>query len=344
MFSFESHDTFISEEQLQAKNARKDVDPDKHVEELDLEDPHHGGIFAGSKGFSRTQVHTCDLCSFQAFNPALFAVLDPNGLPPTANQPGTEEYTVNQLTNKFGFLRKLSKEDLATLKKEVKTIVDGGTLEHLSEVTQRVKQALNEFRERANSTDNDREYAEACEVMKVCAGCGGLIHGKQYWTEVEYTDLNKETYKAYTVTSEWRNQFQMSQVYLNTAGSNRQLKRGLRQINKWIDSKICWAAVNMANLTTKQRMLIQRGADWMTPLGGPNSKVNVIYICRKCNPHPQGSVHSGGWYLTTSAIVLDPATNKLTKIVNAQWKCPFCGAKYKLCSGARALCIDDREI
>ena len=81
----------------------------------------------------------------------------------------------------------------------------------------------------------------------------------------------------------------------------------------------------------------------MTPLGGPTSKVNIIYMCANCKPRPQGSIHSGGWFLTTSGIVSDPTTNKLTKIVHPRWKCPFCGAAYHLCNGAHALCIDDRE-
>ena len=80
----------------------------------------------------------------------------------------------------------------------------------------------------------------------------------------------------------------------------------------------------------------------MTPLGGPNSKVNIIYICVHCKPRHQGSIHSGGWFMTTSAIVIDPITQKLTKIVKPRWKCPFCGATYKLCNGSRALAIDDR--
>ena len=40
---------------------------------------------------------------------------------------------------------------------------------------------------------------------------------------------------------------------------------------------------------------------------------------------------------------MDRYTGKLTKLVNPKWKCPFCGAKYSLVSGARALIIDDRE-
>ena len=101
----------------------------------------------------------------------------------------------SQLSDKFEFLKKLTKGELAILKREIKLIVDGGTQEQLSEITERATQTLNEFRTRANSTANDREFAEAREVMKVCAGCGGIIHGKQYWTEVEYTNLQTETYK-----------------------------------------------------------------------------------------------------------------------------------------------------
>ena len=180
MFSFESHSTFISEEQYQAKVARGEIDPERHVDELDLENSEHPGILTGAKGFAKTQVHTCGLCGFQAFNPAFFAVLDCYGLPATRNQPGTEEYMTSQLTDKFGFLKKLNKQDLETVKREVSLIVDGGTTEQLSEITERVTRTLDEFREKANSHEFDREYTEACEVIKVCAGCGGLIHGKKY--------------------------------------------------------------------------------------------------------------------------------------------------------------------
>ena len=46
--------------------------------------------------------------------------------------------------------------------------------------------------------------------------------------------------------------------------------------------------------------------------------------------------------MATAAIVIDPITQKLTNIVKPRWKCPFCGATYKLCDGSRALAIDDR--
>ena len=106
---------------------------------------------------------------------------------------------VSQLSNKFEFLKKLNKNELAILKREVKLIVDGGTQEQLSEITERATQTLNEFRTRANSTANDREFAEARKVMKVCAGCGGIIRGKEYWAEVVYTNMQweKQGFQSY---------------------------------------------------------------------------------------------------------------------------------------------------
>ena len=41
-------------------------------------------------------------------------------------------------------------------------------------------------------------------------------------------------------------------------------------------------------------------------------------------------------------IVVDPYTGTLTNIINPKWKCPFCGAKFTLVDGSRALMIDDR--
>ena len=147
---------------------------------------------------------------------------------------------------------------------------------------------------------------------------------------------------GYKLTSEWRNQFKMTPVFMSTAGSHRTMKRAIRCLNKWVDSNFCWAAINDAVLTTKQIQLLQRGSDWMTPLGGAKSKVNIVYICICCRPK-QGSVVSNGWFITMSGVVVGRYTGKLTKLVNPTWKCPFCGAKYSLVSGARALIIDDRD-
>ena len=250
---------------------------------------------------------------------------------------------VTQLTDKFKFLKDLSKEQVAQLKKEVKQIMEGGTEGELSEMSKQITKTLEEFRTEANKGMHTRVYANAQEVKKICAGCAGIIHGKVYWQEVEFESLNSEKVSGYKVTSEWRNQFKISSIQMGTVGSsNRDLKRAIRCLNKWIDSNVCWGTFSEAVHTTRQIHLLKRGSDWMTPLGGAKSKVNMVYICVFCTVR-RGSIKSNGWYLTTSGIVVDPFTGKLTKLINPRWKCPFCGAKFKLVNGSRALIIDDRQ-
>ena len=145
--------------------------------------------------------------------------------------------------------------------------MDGGTPDELSELSQQVTRTLDEFRNQANKGMLTREYQDAVEVMKICAGCGGLIHGKEYWQESEYENLNGESATGYKLSSEWRNKFKTTSCFMSTTGSNRQLKRAIRCLTKYVDSKYCWAALSGAVLTTKQIQLLKRGSDWMTPLG-----------------------------------------------------------------------------
>ena len=86
---------------------------------------------------------------------------------------------VTQLSGKFGVLKRCSQEDLKSLKTEIKPIMKGGTIEELSELSKQVAQTRDEFRNQANKGMLTQEYQEATEVMKICAGCGGLIHGKE---------------------------------------------------------------------------------------------------------------------------------------------------------------------
>ena len=123
---------------------------------------------------------------------------------------------------------------------------------------------------------------------------------------------------------------------------NRELKRALRSLNRYIDSNYVSGTFFEATFTAKQIQLLERGADWMTPLGGVKSKCYMFYTCTLCDPN-QGAVSSSGWFLTSSAVVADPWTGILSKLVNPKWKCPFCGGKYKCVNGARGLVIDDRE-
>ena len=84
-----------------------------------------------------------------------------------------------------------------------------------------------------------REYADAREVIKICAGCGGIIHGKEYWQEAEYTHIDGVTTTGYKLTSEWRNQFKATPAFMSTAGSNMSLSRAIRCLNKWAEPQYC---------------------------------------------------------------------------------------------------------
>ena len=117
----------------------------------------------------------------------------------------------------------------------------GVTIEEMSELSKKVSNTMDEFRNQANQGMLTRDYQDAQEVIKICAGCGGIIHGKEYWYEAEYKNLAGETTKCYKLTSEWRNQFKMAPVFMSTAGSNMALKRAIRCLNKYVDSKYCWA-------------------------------------------------------------------------------------------------------
>ena len=341
-FSFEHHDSFIDEEELKKRIEAGDVDPEKDIEDIDLNNNTHPGIFAGARGFNQTQVHECDICGYKAHNSVYFTTVNSDGVPPEKTQPSTDDHMVTQLSDKFEFLKQFSKAELALLKKEIKQVMDGNAWEVRSELHEQVAKVLDDFKSQANKGMLTREYAEAQEIIKICAACAGDIHGKTYWKEAEYIDVNGKVCHGFKLTSEWRNMFRLSPFVVSANTSNRQLKRSIRCLEKYLDTKYCWSKFNDAVLTTKQIQLLKRGADWMTPLGGAQSKVNMIYICVSCHPN-QGAVASNGWYITTSAIVVDPYTGRLTKVIQPKWKCPFCGQKFALVNGARALVIDDRE-
>ena len=341
-FSFESHECFIDEEELQKRIDAGDVDPEKHIEDIDLRDNMHPGIFAGARRFNQTQVHECEICGYKAHNPAYFTTVNSDGVPPEQAQPSTDEYMVTQLSDQFDFMKQFPKAEINSLKKELKQIMNGDTWSARSELHEQVAKVLDDFKSQASKGMFVREYAEAQEIIKICAACAGDIHGKTYWKEAEYIDVNGNVCHGFKLTSEWRNLFRLSPLVVSTNTSNRQLKRSIRCLEKYLDTKYCWSKFNDAVLTTKQIQLLKRGADWMTPLGGAQSKVNMIYICTSCQPN-QGAVASNGWYITTSAIVVDPYTGKYTKLIQPKWKCPFCGHKYTLENGARALVIDDRD-
>ena len=65
-----------------------------------------------------------------------------------------------------------------------------GTKEEMSEVFKQVSKTMDDFRDQANKGMLAREYQESRDVIKICAGCGGIIHGKEYWCKAEYTTLD----------------------------------------------------------------------------------------------------------------------------------------------------------
>ena len=85
----------------------ENVDAERDVAEVDLEDNQHAGIFTGAKRFANTQVHCCDLCGFRAHTPAYFCVVNCCSIPANTAQPSTNDYLVSQLSEKFDFLKKL---------------------------------------------------------------------------------------------------------------------------------------------------------------------------------------------------------------------------------------------
>ena len=128
----------------------------------------HDGIFAGAKRFNQTQVHICQLCGFQAHNPAYFCVVDCCGVPPEKSQQSTDDFMVNQLSETFNFLKQMPKEDLARLKKEIHQIMNGCTAEEMSEVSKQVSKTMDDFRNQANQGMLTREYQDSREVIKSC--------------------------------------------------------------------------------------------------------------------------------------------------------------------------------
>ena len=72
---------------------------------------------------------------------------------------------------------------MPTSKKEISQIMEGGAAEELYALSQHVSNTLNEFQDQANRGLLTRDYVDARGVIKICAGYGGVIHGKEYWQD-----------------------------------------------------------------------------------------------------------------------------------------------------------------
>ena len=141
----------------------------------------HPGIFDVARGFHTSQVHVCQLCGFEAHNPSYFSAVDSCGIQSHMDMNNTDDFLVTQMSDKFGFLKSCTKEELALPKKEVHQLTEGWTPEDISQLCHQVNSTLDNFRNQAHRGQLTREYTDARDAMKICAGCCGLIHGTEYW-------------------------------------------------------------------------------------------------------------------------------------------------------------------
>ena len=111
-FSFESHDTFIDEAAFKKKVDMLEVNPDRDVEELDLEDTMHPGIFCGARQFRKTRIHTCQLCGFRAHNPAYFCIVDGCGQNVDQQSRTTDEFMVGEWRRNLTFWQSVPQKTL----------------------------------------------------------------------------------------------------------------------------------------------------------------------------------------------------------------------------------------
>ena len=95
----------------------------------------------------------------------------------------------------------------------------------MSELFVKVDKVMNHFREDVNNGKLSQEYKNVSEVIKICAGCCGLIHGKAYWKEGLVKQFDGTEVKGFKLTSEWKNQLSASSLKVSQM---HQSTRGLR--------------------------------------------------------------------------------------------------------------------
>ena len=111
---------------------------------------------------------------------------------------------ITQISAEFDYLKYLPLEEIENLKKEMKDIVNGGTPDQFSNHLEKVNETLANFKRKANKGQLTRQYVDAQEVMKACAGCASYVHGRPYWQECEYTNVHGEKVTGFKVTPQWR--------------------------------------------------------------------------------------------------------------------------------------------
>ena len=92
----------------------------------------------------------------------------------------TDEFMVSQVTKKFDSLKACTKGEIEKLKEEMAKVMKHGMMGPPSELLAKVNSTLGAFKKKASTGQMVRTYEEVLETLEVCAGCCGLIHGKNY--------------------------------------------------------------------------------------------------------------------------------------------------------------------
>ena len=127
-----------------------------------------------------------------------------------------DDYLVSQISEKIDFLKNCSKGNLNRMKKDFAQVVEGKSMDGRSELRAQVDKTLEEFKTQANSGRLTREYKEAVEVIQICVGCCGLIHNQEYWQKCTIGYVHGNAVEGYKLSSEWRNQFKVCSINVDT--------------------------------------------------------------------------------------------------------------------------------
>ena len=93
-FRCESDDVFIDEYTTW-------LDHTASMDEVDLEDDMHDGVFTGAKTGQTERKYVCKLCGFETQNPAYFSLVDGYGKSPIQQIKSTEEFLVSHFIEEF---------------------------------------------------------------------------------------------------------------------------------------------------------------------------------------------------------------------------------------------------
>ena len=159
-----------------------------------------------------------------------------------------------------------------------------------------------------------------------------------------------KSHRGIKVNNKW-----LSKAKLSKGGKNstqmESVKKIINAMSTFIDQKTVWAMHRDVVSDHKQALLLEKGADWVTPLGGRRSRVTIHYVCINCMMAP---VSSADWFFFVKEIHViveiqdidghEVAVEKCIKIAppKGQWRCALCNMKYAHQHASRILCLDPR--